>query len=303
MTAGVKRTLMFSAAMGLSLMACGRIGYDPRVNPDVRDAAVDAETADAAADASEAGLGNDDGASASDADAPSDDAGFPDTPPATGPRIESCPERAGTAWFCDDFEQGVPGAGEAGPYTDLSNDNGTVSTDPNHAHNGSKSAHLRVRRRGNQASEARLAWSLPMEAWNEPALYLRSWFFLQPGLPVSNYVVLQEFGGPTGKASADLGDMDEISVHPLTVGGGTFPRDRWACLEFQLERPPPGGDLGRIRLLLDEQVLFDQAVASRWVPLDTYRRIAFGLFASGLREDLNAWMDDVVLSRTPIGCD
>ncbi len=86
-------------------------------------------------------------------------------------------------------------------------------------------------------------------------------------------------------------------------GESMMPRGRWACLELEVHGPAAGSDEGRLRLKLDNQTVHDLPIGAPVLPPEGFRTFLFGLIGRDLREDTEAWVDDVVLSRSPVGCD
>ncbi len=322
------RVAPLTVALACALVGCGRVGYEPRperVADDARpdgpamaedaaraerpDAALPLPALDGGADRAspqldaaigrdaappppiEAGVPGRDGGGgdvAGGADAPVDRGPGPSTDAPTAGL--ACRTRHPDALACWDFDD---------PALVLPTYSGGRGTrDPARAAAGPAS--LRV---VTNADASVVAYDLnttiapPIASGS---LYLRAHFFVPSTTTIADWLVPMEAkSGLDAKTSLDVGPGGVgIHVSPNATYGGQLPRDRWFCAEIQIDVDRRAG---RARLLVDG------ALRAEMRDVDTLLDKGYDFFRVGAivgekNGALEYWIDEVLVTRTPVGC-
>ncbi len=129
-----------------------------------------------------------------------------------------------------------------------------------------------------------------------PSTSMPSWVTVlhieEGGVPY-DYTELRLRDGELEVASDVLGVVS-------TVRGGPIPFDRWACVELRLAVSATG----EVELFVDD-VSTALETAINTVPTGTYRSLFVGISHRNAAQTgtVETYFDEVVLSRTRVGCD
>ena len=217
------------------------------------------------------------------------------------------------ALLCSGFEGGADGWDLGGAQ------HATLEVTGTGAHSGTGVLHVRVDDGVNEAQsgapQALALASRAAPAWST-SLYVRAFVFLERLSPVfgqqGTLLVLSsladgDFGGLELQAGQDgvfsLDDWGDGSLGwKLQEGGGArMAAGRWVCLEWSVERASAAATSGHSRVWVDGQLAFDfQNARTR-----AFRelRAGYGYVHPKTQSGNQAWVDDVAVSATRLGCD
>ena len=224
---------------------------------------------------------------------PSSDAGF-DGGFDAGPDETACDDVHAGALLCDGFEVGAG-------FPDWSMNRGAAyATDP--VYRGNYSI---VGRSSTTSALAYLYENFGDTTSGE--IYTRAYVFLASDQVAESLVLLhfEEGGSPWDYAELQIqGGVLRIGARNQTAGfeyvnGPPMPRDRWVCIELGFAI----GATATIQLSVDD-------VPAASLPHDTTRMRPWRVFYAGITNrgtaqtgEVELYMDEIVLSRSPIGCD
>jgi hypothetical protein len=228
-----------------------------------------------------------------------DAAGGPDAD-ATTPL--SCAEAVGDpdVFLCEDFEMGLNPA----LWSQVESEGGTSAIDTTHAHRGTHALHSHVNAVVTSATVDTAikdnTIALP------PTFYFRAFVFFPP--PVAPSGTVEFLGLVQNNAKYDGIDLD---LRDGRLGTGTtlpapaffgsslvFPIGEWVCVEWQVT----WGDAGVVRTWVDAGEV--AALHREPVPIPVPQIVAVGLgaFPAQAQGPFDAWIDDVLIARRPVGC-
>jgi hypothetical protein len=243
-----------------------------------------------------------------------------------------------SAIFCDDFESYSAGAAPGGRWTVQTN-SGAVSVDTAQSHSGTKAAKFTtLAKTGSKTAFMHLA-NAPVFPVAGNVYYGRMmfrleaaptasvhWTFIQGGglVPGQTYHALYRYGGqlPITQGAAFVGNqlMANYETPDSYSGNGpssdcwnhanqtVVPVGRWACVEWKFDGPN-----NQMSLWLDGvsvpaltvngvgQGCVNQPATYPWTaPL--FDRLDLGWESYQTDDARTLWIDDVVISASPIGC-
>lgn len=222
------------------------------------------------------------------------DVAFPDGPP---PVAVSCDVSRPGALLCESFE--APDV--AWDYTVF--EQGLAVRSTANAANGGASLEATIDGSDNfKAARWGLNSVLPNITTGE--LYLREWIFLPSSTVVTDQLSILVAGNRTDPFPSVNLLLRPGSAHVIIEGSDIphvqeFPRDRWVCVELDLDV----GASGRVELRLDGVVAASEAgidtqVAGGFTSLDA------GIhYATPMQRAARMFVDEVVADTSPIGCD
>ncbi len=229
------------------------------------------------------------------------------TPDVAMPDVASagCLSRYPGAFFCEDFENGIATPVTAYGYS--ATPNGSVTGQAATVHTGGKAAYL-------VAGDVETTWNTRSAFFHKDflapvssgGLYARTFFYIPSGFSVTSFVVLQEFldSGPNRtKEVIGAGDAIDFRVDTdnaaVTSAGGKLPRDRWFCLEVSMNVAGKPNGTAEFRL---DGVSEATVTRARTTAPGGWIGFRFGLIADANTTGARAYVDDVVISTMPIGC-
>lgn len=240
-----------------------------------------------------------------DLDASASDDGGPDAGPGDGATgdgavLASSCATPGAGWIlCDDFEGPLNTRWNTGDST-----HGSVVTDGVHAHGGASAMHLHTEAEPSSTPDYWVA--RVFTAFSQPKAYVRAWVFLGP--PTSNrannqflQMVRGDFTALTiGNANATVQVSGSPTGQPPAAKSSTsksFTLGAWTCLEWLVST----GASGEIRVSLDGTDLPELHLTGFNLPGGfSYLTFEQGVEPGGGPYDV--FIDDVVVSTQPIGC-
>ncbi len=244
-----------------------------------------------------------------------------------------------SASFCDDFEAFAPGVTPAGAWT-ANLANGSVVVDTTRAFRGAQSVKATTLATAASGSTFKSAFiglaQAPVVPVPGDAFYGRMMFYLESSptssvhwnfisasgpVPGQSYSAIYGYGGqlPVDGGSQLMAAYDTPdfyatpSVGPNTdcyqhAAGQVVPVGRWACAEWYFDGPN-----AELRFWLDGTELSDLAVQGtgqgcvaqdasyRWAG-PSFSSIEVGWQSYQEDDERSIWIDDVVISSSPIGC-
>lgn len=234
--------------------------------------------------------------------------------------------------FTEDFESGSNGQVPAGWQTftgyvpNQSNANQSLSVDTTRAHSGSKS--LKVKGDANQPSQ--ILKKLPGDI---DQLYMRAWFYMSRKLgndPSDNHEHImgtrKDSGGDRAFASAEaeirigqgkghlgyslpsIGDAispPDVAGQFPSSGGPQTPTNEWFCVEAGFDPSQPYDELymwvnDSLVNSVEDASDWHTSVGSSW--MNGLLGYAFFGWHSFSGHSTEMWIDDIVVSSEPIGC-
>ncbi len=245
------------------------------------------------------------------------------------------PTPPGEAFFFDDFEAGAPGLQPAAwarwiNYTTVAGNTlegaQFALLDDQEAFRGNQSVHFHVE---GATQPAMLTMTLPA---NMTRIYVRA--FVKTSVQIGNQTPDQQsnhesliglraipndgnfeirFGGAKGSLGFNMvgpGRNDAVAPPQALWGSApSIPVDTWRCLELAFLNDNAASPVARASV--DDQVVRSVTAASDWhVPLGNaswltgmFTEVFLGWQSFSPAPANDVWMDDVVLSTEPIGCD
>lgn len=227
----------------------------------------------------------------------------------------------GSALFCDDFESyaAMPGA----PWTVSTNDFGTVSIDGTQHKSGSKAVKFSLNGQ-NAYQRAFITVAQPFPVANN-AYYGRMmiytpaapndgvhWTMISGEGPITTPLaadVMVRYGGQHQKRfMANYETADPVNTDCWKHSQTAMPEGTWACMEWYFE-----GATNTQKFWLDGDAVADLTVTGQgegcgghdtsdtW-KFPTFERLGIGWESYQTDGARDVWIDDVVISTTPIGC-
>jgi hypothetical protein len=209
--------------------------------------------------------------------------------------------------FCDDFEAA---ALDLSKWARQFKGSGTVEIDPSRAYRGGGSLHVHVDEVPANGEGQATAAALPLLE-PQPTLYVRAFVYLPSALPTdaSDFLLLAQTASPFGNLGVFFAAGEHLNLHDFvspSTGGhlsqGTFPLDRWFCIEWQVGTNP-----GQTSIALDGSPVSDlQNIAFTPPTGNPLHRLDLELHfykPTSAVPAYDAWFDELAVSATPIGCD
>jgi len=142
---------------------------------------------------------------------------------------------------------------------------------------------------------------------NGGALYARWYAFLPSGLSMSQYLIMLELwpGDWAQRVTVEGVGDDRLEVYQGTTGAtlvsaaGTFPRDRWVCLELGLEL---SATAGAASLSADGVQLVAQSSLAN-LPSSPIDEVVLSAVPYTDAVGVDLTLDDLVVGTEPIGCE
>ncbi len=207
------------------------------------------------------------------------------------PAPTACNTEHANALYCMDFDDPA--------YMPQSTPTGRVSVDRTRSARGGASLHIHSLANGSALSGYVVSRSY-VPRLQTGTIYLRAFFYVPPAVVITDYVVLMEARGPGGKISFDLSPNTTAATNvqgTVRSTPGAFVRDRWLCAELTIDIATNG----RARLSIDGQGLHDITNVNTLL-VDGIDLTRAGAICSEKNADVDVWVDDFVVSRSPIGC-
>jgi len=197
-----------------------------------------------------------------------------------------------TALFCDGFEMDLtPWGTVTGP--------GTSDVQTTQVHGGTKALTVSV---SDNPEFRALYRNLPFGGL--PAVYVRAWFYVPSGTAFG-HVDLLEFEASTGEGITAYVSQETFALFTDVNGmfansGGMLPRDRWFCVELEVD---VSDTVGSVRLKVDGTII-TQLTALDTLPPVGFEHIVTGLAYTGPQQfgPASQTLDDIVVDDAPIGC-
>jgi hypothetical protein len=244
--------------------------------------------------------------------------------PSTTP-TGSVPPGEGDALLIEDFEDATVGMMPAGwdnfvgyVKNNPQNPQGTALAlvDDTRAHSGTKSMHF-------HGGQSPVQITRPLAA-NTNKLYVRGYFYMtqqlgqNPGLNHQTLIAVRKesggannevrFGEIKGVIGTNEVPSDNISPKMDQWGmGPVVPANTWACIEVAFLADKPVNEL---HAWADGELVHSITAGDQWqngtMPdnwlADKFVEVVVGWQSFG-GDDIDVWLDDLVLSNDPIGCD
>ncbi len=203
----------------------------------------------------------------------------------------ACTTEHANALYCVDFDDPA--------YMPRSTPTGQISVDRARSARGGASLHIHSLANGSALSGHVVSQSYGPRL-QTGTIYLRAFFYVPAAVVLTDYVVLMEARGPGGKISFDLSPNTTAATNvqgTVRSTPGAFVRDRWLCAELTIDIATNG----RARLSIDGQGIHDITNVNTLL-VDGLDLTRAGAISSEKNADVDVWVDDFVVSRSPIGC-
>jgi len=216
---------------------------------------------------------------------------------ADGGRSEFCPERSG-AIFCDGFEDPAFARWSYPVIT-----NGTLARSTDRKRTGDASLRATTGAPGLE-NQARYATN-ELGALKSGDLWMRYYYFVPGSVVVTSHFsagVMSELQEPYAGFSLIVraARVDLSTMAGSVEGTIAFPRDRWVCVELHVKIDPTAG---LFEAYLDEELAVRSGAVNS-VPAAGFRNAEVGIhYAEETQGPVEAFVDDVVIGRTRMGCD
>jgi hypothetical protein len=243
------------------------------------------------------------------------------------------------ALFCDDFEDDAPGAAPAAPWRDETGSSGaSVRVDTEHAHSGKNAVHVLAPRGAAYRRGYFAVHRAPVFPAASDEMYGRVmvWLDAAPVTPPGNSPVHWTLFQAEGRSADDrfnsiyrfggqhqqgLGLMTNFETTPPVRSdcwqhsAARLPLAKWACVEWhftvasdELEFWLDGAELADLHVR--ERATAPGAgcrssddLGGKWLAPPQFQSLYFGWERySDTVNDQNVWFDDVVISKSRVGC-
>jgi hypothetical protein len=255
-------------------------------------------------------------------------------PPPPNPAAPCAP-----ALFCDDFEDDLVGGAPGAPWRDETGPSGaTVRVDSSRAHSGNNSVHVLAPkgaryRRGYFALHAAPVFpAASQEMYGRAMVWLEAAPLSPPGAHDVHWTLLQGEGRSRddrfnsiyrygGQHQQGLGLMANYETTPPVRSdcwqhsATRLPVQEWACVEWhfvvasnEMELWLNGSELADLHVvdratLPGTGCLATQDLGGQWLAPPAFQSLYLGWERyQDTENDQNVWIDDVVVSRSRIGC-
>jgi hypothetical protein len=208
--------------------------------------------------------------------------------------------------FCDAFEATTL---DLSKWARQFKGSGSVAIDSSRAYRGGGSLHVHVDQVAANGEGQATAAALPFLE-PQPTLYVRAFVYLPSPLPTdgADFLLLAQTAAPFGNLGVFFVAGNHLSLHdfvsPATawhLSQGTFPLDRWFCIEWQVGTSP-----GQTSIALDGSPVSDlQSIAFTPPTGNPLHRLNLELHfykPANAVPAYDIWFDELAVSAGPIGC-
>lgn len=202
------------------------------------------------------------------------------------------------AMLCEDFENGL------GKF-DVHNDNGRTELVTDVVHGGKTAfrATSHARDAGNNQAELRFNLSQPIT--NGDTVYFRVYVYFPTALVPES--TISKWRTPIGTSTDDINlkidaqghfkiDADNAKEGPELSGINVAPIGRWLCVDWTATFGTPGHEL----LSVDGTTEIDKDENN--YPPATINEIGFGFVAAAPTKTMSVLFDDIIVSKSRVGC-
>lgn len=202
------------------------------------------------------------------------------------------------ALLCEDFENGL------GKF-EVHSDNGVVELATDIVHGGKTAFRATSNARDGGSNQAELRFNLPKAIANGDTVYFRVYvYFPTPLVPEST---ISKWRTPSGTSTDDINlkidtqghfkiDADNAKEGPELSGVNVAPLARWLCVDWSARFGTPGHEL----LDVDGTTEIDEDENN--FPPAGIDEIGFGFVAAAPTKTMTVLFDDVIVSKTHVGC-